>query len=105
MFDMLHESLEDFAQSIHDHNEKERAELEKMAMWGMTKEELIDDSRKIPDWLQPTKKTTKWIPLSEEHKKKISESLKRKNAEKKAQAARIARTAAASANRKTTKKR
>lgn len=50
------------------------------------------------------KKTTKWIPLSEEHKKKISESLKKKNAEKKAQEERIKKTATASQKRKTAKK-
>lgn len=59
---------------------------------------------KIPDWLKPTKKTTKGIPLSEEHKKKISESLKKKNAEKKAQQERIQKTATASQKRKAAKK-
>ena len=58
----------------------------------------------LPDWLKPTKKTTKGIPLSAEHRAKISESLKKKNAEKKAQAARIQKTATASQKRKATKK-
>ena len=59
---------------------------------------------KIPDWLKPEKRTTKGIPLSEEHKKKISESLKKKNAEKKAQQERIQKTATASQKRKAAKK-
>jgi len=54
--------------------------------------------------LKPTKKTTKGIPLSAEHKKKISETHKRKYAERKAQQERIQKTATASQKRKATKK-
>lgn len=50
------------------------------------------------------KKTTKWIPLSAEHKEKISESLKKRNAEKKAHEERIQKTATASQKRKAAKK-
>lgn len=115
MFELLNDSMNDFAKSIEKHNEKVREDLEKENLWGKTKEEILNETQywptikievkknEIPEWLRVPKKTTKGIPLSDEHKKKISDSLKKMNAEKKAQKARIDRTAAASKKRKATK--
>lgn len=67
-------------------------------------EEVANSVETLRKYWNKEKKTTKGIPLSEEHKKKISESLKRKNAEKKAQQERIQKTATASQKRKAAKK-
>ena len=111
LVDMLQDSLDSFWHFIDEHKDQEIKSLKEKN--DILREKIADDSKKIQkyqmfelevQWKKFSKKTTKWIPLSEEHKKKISESLKKKNAEKKAQAERIQKTATASQKRKAANK-
>ena len=109
---MFEEAMEGITESLNEYAKNQKEELSKQATWWLSEEELRDWVQKwpvmvkkweIPDWLKPTQKTTKGIPLSAEHRAKISASLKKMNAEKKAKKQRIHKTASVSAKRKATR--
>jgi hypothetical protein len=92
-FEAMSDSMESFAKSVHEYAETEKQKVQDACVGHdenyAKKSPSVSD---IPDWLKVPKKTTKGIPLSDEHKAKISESLKKKNASKKFKPAVIAKT-------------
>lgn len=98
-FEAMSDWMKSFAESIEEYR-NDPVNIQ----WHHESCKKHDERYTSPSSPVQMKKTTKGIPLSAEHRAKISESLKKKNAEKKAQAERIQKTATASQKRKAAKK-